>query len=116
MALIAELAQAGKEAPIAWKDAALSLQGFQQHRHRAIAVLLQRGLKAVDVVVIEVGKALRQGLKTAVVFRLAGGGHRCQGSAVEAGAGCEDQWLADAAAAVAVLARQLDGGLIGFSA
>ena len=35
---------------------------------------------------------------------------------MEAGAGREDQRLADAAAAVAVLAGQLDGGLIGLGA
>jgi hypothetical protein len=114
--LITELAQTGEKVPITRKDAAFALEGFQQHGHSSVAVLLQRGLKAADVVVIEVGKTIGQGFKAAVVFRLACGGDGRQGAAMEAGSGGQDQWLVDATAAVAVLAGQLDGGLIGFGA
>ena len=75
-----------------------------------------RDSKTAYVVVIEVGKAIGQGFKAAVIFRLACGGYGCQGAPMEAGSGGQDQWLVDATAVVAVLAGQLDGGLIGFGA
>jgi hypothetical protein len=106
-----------KEGGIAWIYPAFPLQGFQEHcRHPGTVGFSggEQGLEGRRVVVGEVAEPLHHRLEALVVFGLAGGGHGGEGAAVEAGVGREDEGLGDAAHHVAMLAGQLDGGLVGF--
>ena len=73
----------------------------------------QGAVEAVDVVVGEVGEALRQRFKTAVVLLLAGGRNGGQGAAMETGPGAEHHGALHLATAVAIFTGQLDGSLVG---
>ena len=85
--LAAEGSQALEEVLIAGIDAAFALEGLNQNGGDGRTVgfpLLEQGFKRFDVVVREVVESIDQGLETLVVPRLAGGGDRGEGAAVEA--------------------------------
>ena len=95
------------------------MQGFNQNgrdRGTGLFVAVDQGFEGLQIVVGEIIKPGHHGLKTLVVLGLTGGGDRRERAAMEAGCCREDHRLFDAAPLMAVLARQLDRGLIGFGA
>ena len=112
MVLVAECADLLEVVVLRRVDAALALDGLEHDGGRLLA---HHRLELLDVVVVDVVKAVRQRAEAFVVLRLARRRQRCDRTAVEAVPGRDDLGFLRVEL-MRVLARDLDGALIRLSA
>ena len=111
--LIAELAEAGQVAVVGHDDAALALDGLDEHGGRPA---VDGALEGLQVVVGDVLEAGGKRLEAVVVLLLGGRRHRGQRPAVEAAVHADDVAAVASAVLLGPLPGELDGRLVGLRA
>src|SRR2546429_8025192 len=106
--LVAELAEAGQVAVVGHDDAALALDGLDEHGGRPA---VDGALEGLQVVVGDVLEAGGKRLEAVVVLLLGGCRHGGQGPAVEAAVHADDVAAVASAVLLGPLPGELDGRL-----